>query len=93
MTIMKGARRKAIGGVVETSVGLWSLRSLSQTATSTRRGEPPLKMFDLPEGGGSPWVGRRPRPTHSGVEESKTLMQAFGGYAALLAAPVWVLEQ
>jgi peptide chain release factor subunit 1 len=28
-----------------------------------------------------------------GVEESKTLMQAFGGYAALLSTPVWVLEQ
>ncbi|AAL64527.1 peptide chain release factor aRF-1 [Pyrobaculum aerophilum] len=28
-----------------------------------------------------------------GVEESKTLMQAFGGYVALLSTPVWVLEQ
>ncbi|MEM0369232.1 MAG: peptide chain release factor aRF-1 [Pyrobaculum sp.] len=28
-----------------------------------------------------------------GVEESKTLTQAFGGYVALLTAPVWVLEQ
>jgi peptide chain release factor subunit 1 len=28
-----------------------------------------------------------------GVEESKTLMQAFGGYAALLSTPVWVLER
>jgi peptide chain release factor subunit 1 len=28
-----------------------------------------------------------------GVEESITLMQAFGGYAALLSTPVWVLEQ
>jgi peptide chain release factor subunit 1 (aeRF-1) len=28
-----------------------------------------------------------------GVEESKTLVQAFGGYVALLSAPVWVLEQ
>ncbi|MEM4439304.1 MAG: peptide chain release factor 1, partial [Pyrobaculum sp.] len=28
-----------------------------------------------------------------GVEESKTLTQAFGGYLALLTAPVWVLEQ
>ena len=27
-----------------------------------------------------------------GVEESKTLMQAFGGYVALLSTPVWVLE-
>jgi len=26
-----------------------------------------------------------------GVEESKTLMQAFGGYVALLSTPVWVL--
>lgn len=28
-----------------------------------------------------------------GVEESKTLMQAFGGYAALLNTPIWVFEQ
>ncbi|MEM1733723.1 MAG: peptide chain release factor aRF-1 [Pyrobaculum sp.] len=28
-----------------------------------------------------------------GVEESKTLTQAFGGYVALLTAPIWVLEQ
>jgi peptide chain release factor subunit 1 len=28
-----------------------------------------------------------------GVEESKTLVQAFGGYVALLNTPVWVLEQ
>jgi peptide chain release factor subunit 1 len=28
-----------------------------------------------------------------GVEESKTLMQAFGGYVALLSTPVWVLER
>jgi peptide chain release factor subunit 1 len=28
-----------------------------------------------------------------GVEESKTLMQAFGGYVALLSAPAWVLER
>ena len=26
------------------------------------------------------------------VEESKTLMQAFGGYAVLLSTPAWVLE-
>ncbi|WP_052883140.1 peptide chain release factor aRF-1 [Thermoproteus tenax] len=28
-----------------------------------------------------------------GVEESKTLVQAFGGYVALLNTPAWVLEQ
>ncbi|MFN3803806.1 MAG: peptide chain release factor aRF-1 [Pyrobaculum sp.] len=28
-----------------------------------------------------------------GVEEGKTLMQAFGGYVALLSAPVWLLER
>lgn len=27
------------------------------------------------------------------VEESKTLVQAFGGYVAILSAPVWILEQ
>ncbi|MDT7873924.1 MAG: hypothetical protein RQ859_00970, partial [Pyrobaculum sp.] len=27
-----------------------------------------------------------------GVEESKALMQAFGGYVALLSTPAWVLE-
>ncbi|MFP3200613.1 MAG: Vms1/Ankzf1 family peptidyl-tRNA hydrolase, partial [Thermoproteus sp.] len=28
-----------------------------------------------------------------GVEESKTLVQAFGGYAALLSTPAWVLDK
>ncbi|MBP1449914.1 MAG: peptide chain release factor 1, partial [Thermoproteus sp.] len=28
-----------------------------------------------------------------GVEEGKTLLQAFGGYVALLRTPAWILEQ
>jgi peptide chain release factor subunit 1 len=48
-------------------------------------------VMDLVMRGGSKGVKIEVIPR--GVEESKTLMQAFGGCAALLSAPAWVLEQ